>query len=59
MRANPWLIYLGLVSVLIISLAYYRGLTSDVNSVAPWVIKLFALGQGRDPNTFQFSSYPK
>jgi hypothetical protein len=59
MRVSPWLIYAGLIGALIVSLAYYRGFTSDVNAVGPYAIKLFELGQGRNPATGNFSNYPQ
>lgn len=50
--------YAAIISVAVILLVYYQGLTSDVNSVGPYVIKLAELAQGRNPDTGNFSNYP-
>jgi hypothetical protein len=53
-----FLFYLALISLFIVALVYYQGLTSDVATVAPVAIQLGALAQGRNPYTGAFSNYP-
>lgn len=57
-KVNPFWIYMGLVSILVITLVYYQGLTSDVNAIGPFAIQGLGLLQGRNPNTYNFSNYP-
>jgi len=59
MRASPALVYLGLVGILVIALAYYKGFVQDTNAFAPYAIQFFELGQGRNPTTGNFSNYPQ
>jgi hypothetical protein len=54
---KPLYVYAGLVGILIILLVYYKGFVNDVNAAGPFALKFFALGQGRNPNTFNFSPY--
>lgn len=56
---NPFWVYVGLVSVLVIVLAYYQGFVQDVNAAGPFLIKAGELAQGRNPATGDFSAYPK
>ena len=58
-KINPFWIYMGLVSILIIALVYYQGFTADANAVGPFGIQALALAQGRNPSNFNFSNYPK
>lgn len=60
MKSYPgfW-VWVGIISLAIVSFAYYQGLVADVNAVGPFVIQAGALAQGRNPSTFNFSDYPK
>lgn len=57
-RPRSFWFYVGLLSILIIAVVYYQGLTADVNAVGPFIIQGAALAQGRNPQTFNFSNYP-
>lgn len=57
-KINPFWVYMGLVSILVISLVYYQGLTADVNAAGPFVINGLELAQARNPKTGNFSNYP-
>lgn len=55
---NPFWVYMGLVSILVITLVYYQGLVADVNAVGPFAIQALGLAQGRNPTNYNFSNYP-
>jgi hypothetical protein len=50
--------YVALISILVIAFVYYQGLTSDVKAVAPYLVQLGSLAQGRNPYSGNFSQYP-
>ncbi len=51
-------VYLFAISILVIAVVYYKGLSTDVAAVAPFAIQAGNLAQGRNPYTGSFSSYP-
>lgn len=55
---DRFLFYMFILSLLLIAVAYYAGTQGVVSSVGSALGKLFLIGQGRNPATGQFASYP-
>ena len=55
--AQTFLLYAAILAGMVLAFVYYKGLTTDVQTVAPYVVQLGALFQGRNPYSGGFSGY--
>jgi hypothetical protein len=55
---NATIRYIFLLMALLIAVAYFVGLSTDLNSFINGLVKLWYVGTGRSPSTGAFASYP-
>ena len=54
---RQFLFYAFIIAAVTLGLVYYKGLTSDVSTIAPFGIQLGTLFQGRNPYSGNYSGY--